>query len=334
MRKIFLIPALALIGVGCSKFDYEKHANSVVVKQGDIITEITVMNDEIMRINKSYADAPERLIPEYVVEIEPQGVDWKLSEKGGNLIIESSALRAKMNEQGEISFETKCGRSLTSEVGSNTYINKVEDGDYAVAQSFTSGDEALYGLGQYQNGLINWKDTPVTLMQWTQEIAIPFVVSTAGYGIYWSTYGITQFNYPENEVELPEMVNVERKIRRGKFTPKKSGVYNFLVDSPTPLKSNRRLCAINLIIDRDTVVSYSTMWAPDSFAGRKTLEAGKEYTVTLEDMGAQVDDAKVLYNEPDHNMTTFSSDHGESLDYYIICGENPSKILNSYSVLT
>ncbi len=334
MKQTILIASLALLGVGCSNFDYEKHANSVVVKQGEIVTEITVMNDEIMRVNKSYADAPERKIPEYVVEIEPQGVEWRLSESGGNLIVESGAIRAKMNEQGEISFETKEGKSLTSEVGSNTYINKVGDGDYAVAQAFASGDEALYGLGQYQNGLINWKSTPVTLMQWNQEIAVPFVVSTAGYGIYWGNYGITQFNYPENEIALPEVVNEERKIRRGKFTPQKSGVYNFLVDSPTPLKNNRRLCAINLLIDQDTVVSYTTMWAPDSFAGRKELKAGTEYTVTLEDWGAQVDDAKVLYNEPDHSMTTFSSDHGESLDYYIICGENPAKILNSYGVLT
>ncbi len=334
MRRNVLISTLALLCVGCSNFDYEERANSVVVRNGEIITEITIIDDEIIRVNRSYADAPERQIPEYVVVKEPQGVDWSVEERGDNLIIESDKIKAIMNQQGELSFETEDGEKLTSEIADKSFINKVGEGDYAVSQAFSSGDEALYGLGQYQNGLINWKNTPITLAQWNQEIAIPFVISTAGYGIYWSNYAVTQFNYPESEIELTDMVDKERNIRRGKFTPKVSGAYNFLVDSPTPKRNNRRLCAINMLIDQDTVISYSTMWAPDTFAGRKELTAGVEYTITLEDWGAQVDDAKVLYNAPDNDRTTFSSKHGESLDYYIICGDKPSEIMESYGELT
>ncbi len=333
MRPLFLSGSLLLLLASCSDFDYQRDKNSITVTQGDVNTQIRVMSDEIIHVKKRLVGAAEQRVPEYVVTMEPQDVKWNLSEKDGNLIVETAKVRASLNSLGEVSYTTINGKEIVAEMAEGTYIKPFSENDNFVSQTFTVGDEALYGLGQYQNGLINWRNTPVRLQQTNQEIAVPFLVSTAGYGIYWNNYSVTEFNLPQNEVEFTEVVDVEKKIKKGKFTPKKSGVHYFMVQSPNPESKNRQFGAMNLLLDRDTVITYTTMWYPDAVSGRAYLVAGHEYEVTYQDTGAQVD-GKIIYNEPDYNRTQFSNEHGEAIDYYLIYGETPAQIHNSYTNLT
>ncbi len=47
--------------------------------------------------------------------------------------------------------------------------------------------EGLYGLGQHQNGVFNYRGTVVELAQANSDIAVPLLLSTNGYGILWNT---------------------------------------------------------------------------------------------------------------------------------------------------
>ena len=49
-------------------------------------------------------------------------------------------------------------------------------------------DEAFYGLGQHQAGVFNYRGESIDLSQENTNIAIPFFVSTNGYGIYLEQY--------------------------------------------------------------------------------------------------------------------------------------------------
>ena len=61
-------------------------------------------------------------------------------------------------------------------------------------QQFSSpADEALYGLGQHQQGIMNYKNSNITLYQNNTEVFIPFLVSNKNYGILWDNYSITDF---------------------------------------------------------------------------------------------------------------------------------------------
>ncbi len=334
MKRVTIFGALLLLVTSCSSVDYVKTESSVAVMQGDTQIELTVMSDDIIRVKKRLVSSAEEIIPEYVVTMLPQKVDWRVKTRGGNLVVETPALTATLNEQGEVSFAKKCGKALTSEIAEGSYIKPNSATDNATAQAFSSENEAIYGLGQFQNGLINWRNTPMLLLQSNQEIAVPFIISTAGYGIYWSNYSVTSFNLPESELKCTEVVDKENNIKSGKFTPRKSGTHYFMIESETSKKKNRRLGAMRLIIDRDTVINYETMWFPDAMSGRADLEAGREYDITFEDKGAQCEVSRVLYNEPDYNRTTFSNKHGESVDYYFIGGETPAQVADAYSSLT
>lgn len=71
-------------------------------------------------------------------------------------------------------------------------------------------DEAIYGLGQSEEGMLNLRGTTQYVHQANRKIAVPFIVSTKGYGILWSTgspmiFQDTQFGsyvYTEADLEM------------------------------------------------------------------------------------------------------------------------------------
>jgi alpha-D-xyloside xylohydrolase len=54
--------------------------------------------------------------------------------------------------------------------------------------------EGLYGLGQHQAGVWNYRGETVDLSQENTNIAVPLLVSTNGYGIFWNNASRSQVN--------------------------------------------------------------------------------------------------------------------------------------------
>ena len=68
----------------------------------------------------------------------------------------------------------------------------------SISQQFNRGtDEGFYGLGQHQNGQMNYNGEDVVLAQHNMDVAIPFVVSTRNYGLLWDNNSVTRFGDPE-----------------------------------------------------------------------------------------------------------------------------------------
>jgi alpha-D-xyloside xylohydrolase len=74
-------------------------------------------------------------------------------------------------------------------------VPKVFNGEpsYQVSQLFDAQEnEAYYGLGQHQQGVMNYRGRRVDLVQYNTDIAVPFVLSNKGYGLLWDNYSITR----------------------------------------------------------------------------------------------------------------------------------------------
>ncbi len=58
--------------------------------------------------------------------------------------------------------------------------------------------EGLYGLGQHQNGMFNYRGATLELGQDNGDVAVPLMVSNRGYGLLWNTASLTYFDdrYP------------------------------------------------------------------------------------------------------------------------------------------
>ena len=92
---------------------------------------------------------------------------------------------------GALSFSSSDGRPLLSEPkeGGKTFDvpSVFEAKAWHVQQTFLStADEAMYGLGQHQEGLFDLHGVPVRLSQANTNISIPFLLSSKGYGILWN----------------------------------------------------------------------------------------------------------------------------------------------------
>ena len=220
-KTVFLI-GLMLVACtfgSCSpNFNYkvETRNHSVLVDYGSSIVQIEIINESIIHIKKYLQTNEDHKLPDYVTVLDPQSVQWKVVEYKDHVTIETSKVTVSINEEGVIDFFDKKDKKVLGESPDSTNKNSL---NYSVSQSFESGDEGLYGLGQYQSGIMNWKNVPVRLRQYNQEIAIPFLVSTNNYGIYWHNYSITDFNYPSNEIKFIKTLDEEKNIREAYFTP-------------------------------------------------------------------------------------------------------------------
>src|SRR5205085_8804431 len=97
---------------------------------------------------------------------------------------------------GRIVFYDKGGKQILAEQNTETGLKPVVmEGQrtYNIHQAFKStSDDAWYGLGQHQDGLMNYKGYQVFLFQNNTEVAVPFLVSKKNYGILWDNNSITR----------------------------------------------------------------------------------------------------------------------------------------------
>jgi len=299
----------------------------------EILT-LTVFSERIIRVTFSGHDS----LPgkkELVVTMNPGKVDWEVKTAKGNIVLQTGAICAKVDTSGTVRFYNKEGEPLLSELpGSRKLTPTLVQNEKAFSpeQSFSCGDEGLYGMGQFQDGLMNWKNVPLRLKQYNQEIMLPYLVSTKGYGLLWDNYSVTKFNPAENELYLTNVLDPKQNKRSTTFTPTQSGVYCFAVESVNP-NENRIEGPVLLTIDGDTVIHYNTTWVPDFFSGKKELVAGQPYNIVLTNSNTPVP-GKVLYNGPDYNKTVFQSRSGNMVDYYFVNGGDLVGVISSYRELT
>lgn len=364
MSQLSKLSLLCLLGIAlllssCGKFKYsiEKQENGLAVQMDSLTIKIEVVDESIIHVQKSLAGVESRVLPDYVTVLEAQNVDWNIKESTDQLIITTNSVKVIVNSDGTIDYQDDRGEKLVSETNEMTFIDTNTDVARSVSQAFIAGDEALYGLGQYQSNILNWKNVPNRMEQFNQEIVVPFLMSTNNYGIYWHNYSVTDFNPAQLEIKFAEAAKVkeleeekrgmdvenvvnskakenkDKNIRETTFTPTKSGLYSFFVESDTGNK-NRMRGNICLTIDGDTVVHYATIWVPTCYSGTKELEAGKEYKVVFQNTGSTKTLGRIFYNEPDYNKTVFASETGNVIDYYLVHGDNPAKVLGEYQKLT
>lgn len=88
---------------------------------------------------------------------------------------------------------------LNETSSSFTPASFLDDNAFSISQTFgVSKDEALYGLGQFQEGVLNYRNQSANLVHANREIANPVMLSTNNYLIYWDNYSKTKFTDNES----------------------------------------------------------------------------------------------------------------------------------------
>ena len=98
---------------------------------------------------------------------------------------------------GAITYRDLEGKQLVQEGSRKLTPVKVNGEDTYRAESFINiygSREGLYGLGQHQAGVWNYRGESVDISQDNSNIAVPLLVSSNGYGIYWNNDSRSRFN--------------------------------------------------------------------------------------------------------------------------------------------
>ncbi len=196
-----LIIGTCLFLTACSvEKSYQKSNNGILVHFEQADLKIEVFADNIIHIEYDPIDSlPDR--PSLIVEKIPAPVKFNVDEKDGMITLKTDYLELIIDSKtGLIEFLDKNGNILLKEKSRDITADVVLDENiYNTQQQWIlSDDEAIYGLGQHQDGIMNFRGTSDTLIQ-TNTVAVnPFLISTKGYGILWDNYSKTIFCDDEN----------------------------------------------------------------------------------------------------------------------------------------
>ncbi len=130
-----------------------------------------------------------------VVKI-PQKTTFSIKQKDDDLILKSESLLILLNlKNGKISFKTPESELLLSEKEAGVRFTDFNDAGtktYSVYQAFVLDEnEAIYGLGQQQQGKMVQRNLILDMVQGNTDDYIPFFLSVKGYGLFWDNYSPT-----------------------------------------------------------------------------------------------------------------------------------------------
>ncbi len=188
-----LAPALSAITV-------ERDATGVTMRNAGETVRVSVCGSTLIHVVAGPGDpgdaSPQE--PWFVERCQTAPFEFARDEKSAT--VSTPALRVVFNlEDGRLTFRNAAGETLESESDREPrrYDPVEVNGEklYRVSERFSlSAQEGLYGLGQHQNGVFNYRGTVVELAQANADIALPLLISSNGSAILWNTASRSWFD--------------------------------------------------------------------------------------------------------------------------------------------
>ncbi len=201
---------------------FEKRADGLEVRQKEGVLRLEVDAADLLHLTYSplfgpgVRAAPERASDGVVIKKDWPATPFDVTSNDKVVTLATSKLRAVIErESGALHYivpEGVTGPGATgpgSTGGSMHGTLLTTDGYRSLRPAEVNGEktfhaevvfpiygshEGLYGLGQHQAGVWNYRGETVDLSQENTNIAIPLLVSTNGYGIFWNNSSRSQMN--------------------------------------------------------------------------------------------------------------------------------------------
>jgi alpha-D-xyloside xylohydrolase len=177
---------------------YTADANGVTFSMNVGLMRLQVCQEDIIRVQyTTNASLPAKtsLSVNKVWDIP----SFSVTDNAGIVTITTSRMKAKVNKSnGSISYTDLDDNVILSEDSTNsktvTAVTVEGVSTHKIETLFNSpADEALFGLGQHQDNVMNRKGTNRRILNANTEINVPVLVSNKGYGIFWDNYSTSNF---------------------------------------------------------------------------------------------------------------------------------------------
>ena len=348
MHKLFSFFSLSLLMVclqsRASVAPVQEKSIRISLSSGTMA--IDPLSDNSVRIR--FYEVPDTSQPVFVFTQSYSVPVYSVKETEQSLQVQLKKLSVMVDKKsGTVSFYDGSGRPLIREMaGSRICRPDAVMGEpcYFVEQRFHSDkDEALFGLGQFQDGHYQINGISRRLTQVNSQIAIPFVYSSKGYGLLWHQYGLTDFNPADEPVALQKVergeqgsrvaevtttagtqrVSQNQSLYEGSFSVPRDGEYSIFLDLGG--MGNRHY----VVIDGKPVIDQNNMWLPPTAGVLVKLTAGTHKVQLL----CKSDNKPRLTWKEREDLLTFRSPHAKMVDYVLFSG-SADEVVSSYRKLT
>ena len=176
----------------------QQEPDGIVFTMGIGTLKVQVCSDSVIHVLYSAtASFPKRA--DYVVTKESwPAAHWTMQAGDDTVSISTSLLKLTVTKKdGSITYAEVHGDSLVQEASRGLTPEKVNGEDIYRAESMISvygSHEGLYGLGQHQAGVWNYRGDSVDISQENSNISVPLMLSSKGYGIFWNNTSRSRFN--------------------------------------------------------------------------------------------------------------------------------------------
>ncbi len=131
------------------------------------------------------------------VLLKPAETKAAIKIKEDSAVIRNGKIKAEVESRGAVRFSRSSDEKVLVEEHRGIWgpparlMRSVGGNLYRAEINFRAfDDERLYGLGQHKHGFLNQKGCVIDLQHENTEVAIPFLLSTRGYGFIWNNPGI------------------------------------------------------------------------------------------------------------------------------------------------
>ncbi len=289
---------------------------------------LQVKGDSIVRVLFSKVRDPRVDDLVIVKPPRPASPTWTLRTGSTAATLTTAVLRVAVNlADGAVTFADRSGREILAEAaGAHRMIPATIQGEqtFNVQQVWRANDdESLYGLGQRQEGKLDIKGYDFDLWQRNTVVAIPFLVSSRGYGILWDNTSFTRFG--DTRPFEPVPVPVAPPASEGEIVAPVTGDYQFQTYSNLDIK---------VWLDGQLRIDHwKQNWATEYDQFKVHLEAGHRYPIRIASSpGATL---RVMWKTPPPTAdTSLWSEVGEAVDYYFVYGPDLDRVVSGYRALT
>ncbi|MBO9624396.1 MAG: DUF5110 domain-containing protein [Sphingomonas sp.] len=312
--------------------------------EGGILT-VTPLLDNAVRVRFSPDDTPPP--PSQFLVGTDASPRFGLRREGANTALSLARLKCRLDaDTAELRFSDAAGREILRAPLGRMEPSPSDNGlGVAVEQGFIAPrSERLFGGGQFQDGFLNLKGLSRRLTQVNTQISLPFFVSSAGYGLLWHNYGLTELNPLPHSAALRKVAdrgaqrNVsvttgsgsrdearQEAVFEGEFRTDASGRYAFLLDVGSSMAVRH-----SVEIDGKMLVDFANGWLPPTTGFFAELGPGLHHVKAV-GIGR---DTPRLHFGPVDERTVLRSPAAEALDYVVIAGKDGAETVATYRRLT
>lgn len=176
---------------------FERQDGAVLFHMKEGTLRVRPCSDSVIRVTYSATSAfPDR--QSYVVTSSSCGpAQYQVSSEASDITVATDKVRIVVHrDDAAITYFDSSGQLLQE---ANRWLTPVTvNGERTFrSESFLNvygSTEGFYGLGQHQAGVWNYRGESVDVSQENTNIAVPVLVSSKGYGIFWNNTSRTRFN--------------------------------------------------------------------------------------------------------------------------------------------